>query len=128
MKKYIALLLVMVFLFSFSACADNKEKENTEPMWIEVMVEWTDFVKINGVIYDGDFRETQVPADKIGEKIGTVSCTPPKVYHDGNGNVTSMEPDEGAASLCRIGTELFAIIDRDNAIAALVDGQYYLYD
>lgn len=42
--------------------------------------------------------------------------------------MTSMELDEGAASLCKIGTELFAIIDRDNAIAALVDGQYYLYD
>ena len=92
------------------------------------MVEWADFVKINGVLYDGDFRETQVPADKIGAKIGEVSCPPPRVFHNGKGYTTSMEPKEGAASLCPVGTELFAIIDWDDAIAALVDGQYYLYD
>lgn len=38
-----------------------------------------------------------------------------------------MEPEDGAAFICGVGTELFSVIGNDNVVAALIDGKYYLY-
>ena len=100
--------------------------ETTEQLQY-VPVDWTDFIKINGISYKGDGRETEVSSDKIGKKIAEVSCGVPKVYIDDEGNISDSTPADGASFLCRIGTELFSVIGNDNAIAALVDGKYYLY-
>ena len=140
MKKIIAIVLAFVLLLSFTGCenVDNKENdtpksnddtpsETTESVRYEVPVDWSDFIKIDGVIYTGDWRKTEVLPDKIGAKIGEVSCGVPKVYADGDGNIQNSNPENGASYLCKIGTELFFVIDSDTAIAALVDGKYYLY-
>ena len=149
MKKVVAFLFAWMFLFVLIGCKENDSEvvdtadtpvsltettDNagvaarcTEPVQYEVPVDWADFIKVNGIKYLGDWRETEVSADCIGEKIGEVTCGVPKVYTDGMGNTTSSEPENGAAYLCDVGTELFAVTDRENAIAALVDGKYYLY-
>ncbi len=146
MKKIVAIIFVLVFTVSFAGC--NKQQENgydillnpTESaegvgaledkdklMQYEVPVDWLDFIKLDGVSYIGDWRVTEVSADLIGEKIGEVTCGVPTVYTDGAGNTTSMEPEDGAAFICGIGTEIFSVTNNENVIVALVDGSYYLY-
>ncbi len=145
MKKVVTIVLALVFIVSFAGCkeqqsegrdvssnptesADNSMSEdNEESMQYEVPVDWMDFIKLDGVSYIGDWHVTEVSAELIGEKIGEVTCGVPTVYTDGAGNTTSMEPEDGAAFLCTIGTELFSVIGNDNVVAALVDGKYYLY-
>ena len=140
MTKFIAFVLISVLILSFSGCKDTSNKENdisqnfadttsetTKSLQLEVPVDWTDFIKIDGISYKGDWRETEVPSDRIGEKIGEVSCGVPTVYADENGNVADIPIADGTSFICRIGTELFSIIGNDNAIAAFVDGKYYLY-
>ncbi len=149
MKKVVAFLFAWIFLFVLIGCKENdsdvidtadtplsllETTDNvgvsarcTEPVQYEVPVDWVDFIKLDGVTYVGDWRGTEVDANHIGEKIGEVTCGVPKVYTDGLGNTTSSEPEDGASYLCNIGTELYAVTDREDAIAALVDGKYYLY-
>ena len=109
--------------------------EDVKPEFTQVPVEWSDFIKLNGISYDGDWRQTEVSADRIGGKIGEVSYLISSLYQDrkdnmyygdGKGNLYSEIPN-GAAAFNNVGTELFAVKDNEKAIAALVDGKYYLY-
>lgn len=123
MKKVVAIVFALVVMASFVGC----NKQQPDVMRYEVPVEWTDFIKFDGVSYRGDWQVTEVSADLIGEKIGEVTCGVPTVYTDGAGNTTSMEPEDGASFLCAIGTELFSVTGDDTVVAASVDGKYYLY-
>lgn len=146
MKKVVAFIFAWIFLFVLIGCKENDSEVADKPLSSvevtasadslargidvisnEVPVAWEDFVKLNGTTYSGDWRVTEVVADCVGEKIGEVTCGVPKVYADEKGNITFVEPEDGASYLCNIGTELFAVTSRENAIAALVDGKYYLY-
>ncbi len=149
MKKVVAFLFAWVFLFVLIGCKENdldavdtadttvgsvvvtdnagSLARSTEPVQYEVPTDWADFIKLDGVTYVGDWRMTEVAVDCIGEKMGEVTCGVPTIYTDGLGNITSSEPEDGASYLCNIGTELFVVTDKENAIAALVDGKYYLY-
>ena len=145
MKRLVTIALVLVLIVSFAGCKGQKVNggdalpnptgavegngtlEGNEELTQYVCVDWNDFIKLDGVSYRGDWRVTEVAADLIGEKIGEVTCGVPTVYTDGAGNMSSMEPEDGASFLCAIGTELFSVIGNDNVIAALVDGKYYLY-
>lgn len=146
MKKTVAIVFVFVLMLSSVGC--NKQQlnghdtspnssetadgnyapgENEESMRYEVCVDWMDFIKLDGITYIGDWGVTEVSADRIGEKIGEVICGAPKVYTDGAGNVSSSEPENGAAFLCEMGTEIFSVVDSEKTVAAFVDGKYYLY-
>lgn len=105
--------------YAFEVAAEFEVK--TEDM------DWDDFIKINGITYIGDWRETEIPADIVGEKIGEVSRGVPNVYTNAIGKLMNTTPKDGTAFYCEIGTELFAVKDNTNLIAALVDGKYYLY-
>ena len=107
-----------------SNVAQGIEEEDEQ---YEVAVDWSDFIKLNGITYRGDWRATEVAPDHIGEKIGTVTKGEPKVYADKDGTVHGLIAEDGSSYLCKIGTELFAVVGNENAIAALVDGKYYLY-
>lgn len=135
MKKLLILFLLLPILLC--ACAesggdaakDTTEAVTTEPpeALMQVCVDWANFIKLDGVTYVGDWETTEVSPDKIGEKIGEVTCGVPNVYSDAHGNVFNLEPDDGAAFGCPIGTEVFSVIGKEDSVAALVKGKYYLY-
>ena len=123
MKKYIALALTLMCLLSFTGCFTPPPTHERSP----VAVDWMNFIKIGGISYIKDWEATIVSADIIGEKIGEVTCEVPTIYTDSEGNVYPSELEDGTAYECPIGTELFSVIDRDDAIAALIGKTYYLY-
>ena len=140
MKKKTAFILALLFTAALCGCNDTGKKSNevlqdlsdstlevAEILPDVVPVDWEDFIKINGITYVGDWRQTEVDPDKIGEQIGEVSCGVPVIYSDENGNTTDAEPKNGSSYLCNIGTELFSVTGNEYAIAAYVDGTYYLY-
>lgn len=136
MKVLTVLIFVLIPVLSLFGCKSSGDArdESTLPadtadttVMMIVPVDWSDFIKINGVTYIGDFRETEITPDRIGERIGEVSCGVPIVYTDGRGNITDDTPADGASFLCSIGTELFSVKDSAHSIAALVNGRYYLY-
>ncbi len=88
------------------------------------MVEWTDFIKFNGQSYYGDWRETTIDAASVGELLGKVESTVPSEIK----NFDEFVVPENASFLCPDGTEFYTVTDNENAIAAFVDGQYYLYE
>lgn len=117
MKKITVIIITFLCVLGLTGCG---KKNNAD-------VEWLDFIKLDGISYLGDWQKTEVSAEQIGEKIGEVSCGVPTVYTDGAGNVSSMEPEDGASFICEIGTELFKVKGNEHVIAALVNGKYYLY-
>ncbi|MBQ8798815.1 MAG: hypothetical protein IJZ55_04540 [Lachnospiraceae bacterium] len=145
MRRIVAVVFALACMVSFAGCKGqqtnghdmvSKQAEvgdgnhtlaDDEESVQYVCVEWNDFIKLEGVSYIGDWHVTEVPETLIGEKMGEVTCGVPTVYTDGAGNMTSAETEDGASFLCEIGTELFSVTGSENAIAALVDGTYYLY-
>lgn len=140
MKRFTALSLALIFIFLLGGCSNKEYKKNKDPQITDstsvdkteqekyiVPIDWSDFIKINGITYIGDWRESEITFDRIGKKIGEVTAGVPTVCSDGKGNMTDDTPVDGASFLCRIGTELFAVKGSEHSIAALVDGKYYLY-
>ncbi len=134
MKKLFILFLLLPFLLSACAESGGAVKGTTEAVTTElpealmlVPVDWANFIKLDGVTYFGDWEETEVSPDEIGEKIGEVTCGVPNVYSDAHGNIFNSEPDDGAAFGCPIGTEVFSINGKEDSVAACVSGKYYLY-
>lgn len=104
MKKTVVIVFAFILMLSLVGC-NQQQPDN----------------------YDVTPNPTEVSADRIGEKVGEVTCGVPKVYTDGAGNVSSSEPENGASFLCGIGTGIFSVIGNDNVVAAHDDGKYYLY-
>ena len=137
MKKLIILFLLLPFVLC--SCSENDETigdmtdevittaDTTEKLEYAVCVDWANFIKLDGVTYIGDWEVTEVSPDKIGEKVGEVTSNPPTIYADSDGNIDDIEPNNGAAFGCPIGTEVFSVIGEENAVAACVKGKYYLY-
>ena len=137
MKKLLVLFLLLPLVLC--SCSeidriteDTTDKittaaDTTEKLEYEVCVDWANFIKLDGVSYIGDWETTEVSPDKIGEKIGEITCAPPTVYADSEGNIHNLEPENGASCGCPIGTEVFSVIGEENAVAACVKGKYYLY-
>ena len=99
--------------------APPQEEAVAEP----AMVEWTDFIRFNGQSYYGDWRKTTIDDASVGELLGEVESTVPSEIP----NFSEFVMPENASFLCPEGTEFYLVTDNENAIAAFVDGQYYLY-
>ena len=132
MKKSFILFLLLPILLCACAESSNDSEDTTEAVTTEelhyaVCVDWANFIKLNGITYIGDWEVTEVSTDKIGEKIGEVTCTPPTIYADSEGNIDDIKPEDGAAFGCPIGTEVFSVIGDESSVAAYVKGKYYLY-
>ena len=144
MKKLTVLLLAVVLMISFCGCnktenegygSSSEPAESTPEATLEsgetirdyVPVSWDDYIKINGVMYIGDWGVTEVPEAMIGEKIGKVTQGPPQVYMDDKGNMQNMTPEDGSSYIRPVDTELFSVIDTEDSIAALVAGKYLRY-
>ena len=46
------------------------EEETTGELMRSVCVDWMDFVRVNGVVYDGGWENIEVDESRIGEKLG----------------------------------------------------------
>ena len=134
-RRFVCLLL---FLLCLTACGP---KESAPPpgrapdgsaadaetsggeRW-EVIVDWADFIRYDGRTYSGDWHQTTLAEAEIGERLGAVEAGVPQHVYE-----VPVELPDRSAFLCPIGTELYAVRGRDvtEAIAALVDGTYYLY-
>ena len=100
--------------------------ENSGDALTYICVDWIDFVRINGIVYDGGFENKTVDESKIGEKIGEIK------YQVRSSMVTSEEMEEASkadfASYIRpVGCEIFAVKNDEDSIAVLDGGIYYLY-
>jgi len=137
MKKLLILFLLLPLVLCSCSEIDGVPEDTTDEVTTaadttgkleyEVCVDWANFIKLDGVSYIGDWEVTEVSPDKIGEKIGEVTCGVPTVYADSEGNIHNLEPEDGAAFGCPDGTEIFSVIGEENAVAAYVKGKYYLY-
>jgi len=89
-----------------------------------VHIDWIDFVKWGGILYERDYNNVEVPAELIGERIGFVLKQAPTEVRNPN-----YKPEDGMASYLPVGTEFFEIkgYDSKNYIAVYTEGRFILY-
>ncbi len=149
MKRLISVLVLFALCLSMISCDEllagigneSGEVERTKDSVIESMppetwyasdteigicVDWSDFVRIEGRIYDGGFSNETVDESRIGKRIGEILHNVKSLYS----SQEEMREDENrnfSASFRGIGCEIFEVKDDGNSIAVLDDGKYYLY-
>jgi len=85
-------------------------------------IHWIDCVQINSTKYYGDNNKSIVKSTEIGNKIGEVT------FHvAGKVGNPKYRFRDGDATFLNVGTEIYSINKIDNAVAAKVGEQYYLY-
>lgn len=91
---------------------------------VHVHIDWTDFVKWDGISYERDSNEIIVPPELISERIGLVVKNAPSDVSTPN-----YKPEDGMAAFLPVGTEFFEIKGYDSTqyIAVLEDDEYILY-
>lgn len=89
-----------------------------------VIIDWTDFVKWDGISYQRDYNDIEVPTELIGNRIGFVVKQAPSEVNNPN-----YKPEDGMASFLPVGTEFFEIAGYDSKkyIAVYTDGKFVLY-
>lgn len=91
-----------------------------------IEVSWSDFVRVGGVSYQGDFYGKTVEKSLVGEKIGEILYNVKSSYSSRE----EMRRDESrdmTASFRTVGCEIFKVKNDENSIAVLDDGKYYIY-
>lgn len=91
-----------------------------------ICVDWSDFVRVNGVSYDGMFESITVDESRVGEKIGEILYHV-KSYYSSYEEMNAAEKRDFTASFRSIGCEIFSVKDDRDSIAVLDGGKYYLY-
>ena len=138
MKKMLILFLLLPLVLC--SCSEKDETvgdmtdevvttaaDTTEQERYKVCVDWANFIKLDGTTYVGDWEQTEVSPENIGEKIGEITSGPPTVYADENGDVQNIDPPNGSSFGCPVSTEVFSVIGDESSVAAYVKGKYYLY-
>jgi len=152
MKRFLLCFVILALCVSMISCDEllagignesgeaEKTKENgiepippetwyasdTETKESMILVDWSDFVRVNGVNYNGKFENNILDESQIGEKLGEI------LYHV-KSSYSSYEELEAAqkrdfTSWGRpIGCEIFAVKNDKDSIAVLDNGKYYLY-
>ena len=134
------LLIVLGIILCLLACTHTADEtaETASPPIVETiteepepeegqlaMVEWIDFVKYNGQTYEGDWGETTVPLENIGELLGSVeNSVPSEIW-----NFSEYTVPDNASPYRSVGTPFYAVRDSENAIAVYdkTNNTYYLY-
>ncbi len=98
----------------------------TEPLETAICVDWMDFIRVNGVVYDGRWENREVDESQIGEKLGEILYTV-KSYYESEEELNQADKRDFTAAFRPIGSEIFAVKDDGNSIAVLDGGKYYLY-
>ena len=101
------------------------EETTGELMW-SVCVDWMDFVRVNGVVYDGGWENIEVDESRIGEKLGEIQYKV-KSYYESEEELQQANKRDFTAAFRPIGGEIFAVKDDEDSIAVLHNGKYYLY-
>ncbi|MBO5701715.1 MAG: hypothetical protein J6S71_04685 [Clostridia bacterium] len=147
MKRIIALLVSLLLCLSFASCdlegigndggrkevKDNVTPETTEFLiqgneetFVEICVEWSDFVRVNGISYDGHFENRVIDESRVGEKLGEILYNV-KSNYSSHEEMNAASDRDFTAAFRSIGCEIFAVKDDEDSIAVLDNGKYYLY-
>ena len=91
-----------------------------------ILVDWMDFIRVNGKSYDGRWQNIEVEESRIGEKLGEIQYKV-KSYYESEEELYQADKRDFTAAFRPIGCEIFAVKDDENSIAVLDGGKYYLY-
>ena len=100
--------------------------DTTDEEVAHILVDWMDFVRVGGVVYDGGWENREVDESKIGEKLGEILYKV-KSYYESEEELNQADKRDFTAAFRPIGCEIFAVKDDENSIAVLHNGKYYLY-
>lgn len=143
MKK-ISLIIVLLMSFFIISCQkeprcggtlpvitvseseETTQVAETDQISTSILVDWSDFVRVNGVAYDGGWENREVDVSRIGEKLGEILYTV-KSYYESEEEFHQADKRDFTAAFRPIGCEIFAVKDDENSIAVLDGGKYYLY-
>lgn len=118
MKKVFILLMITVMA---AGCARFLPQRPT------VMIDWIDFVKLNGITYDAVMSKDgqALVSDDLGEVFGTV-----RFEVSGNVTWTGYKIKDGDAAYLPAGTQIYRVkgYDPKFRVAARRDGQVTLYE
>lgn len=139
MKKILIFVISLLLCGATVACDEVIGQENTttetaeqisvtetEPTYTSVLVDWMDFVRVGGIVYDGGWENREVDESRIGEKLGEILYTV-KSYYESEEELQQADKRDFTAAFRPIGSEIFALKDDENSIAVLDNGKYYLY-
>lgn len=148
MKRFTALLISVLLCLSFSSCdlegigndgGGQEVKDNVTPEMpettagtgidetcVDICVDWSDFVRVNGISYDGHFENRVIDESRIGEKLGEILYTV-KSNYSSQEEMNAASKRDFTAAFRPVGCEIFAVKDDENSIAVLDGGKYYLY-
>lgn len=115
MKKGLAAFsIILIYIIVLNGCMSRRI----------VHIDWTDFVKWDGISYQRDYNAKSIPSELIGENIGFVTKVAPSQVSSPN-----YKPEDGMASVLPVGTEFFEIKGYDSSkyIAVYVNGEFVLY-
>ncbi len=104
-----------------SAIGETAARDTPAPFYIE----WSDFVKYNGQIYEGDWNETEVPLENVGKLLGYTDNDVPSHIE----NFEEYILPDNASPFRIFGSPFYAVLDNENAIAVYDENResYYLY-
>lgn len=143
MKK-ISLIIVLVLCFFMISCKEepqcggtlpeitvSESEETTEAaetteIMTNILVDWMDFIRVNGKVYDGGFENREIDESRVGEKLGEILYTV-KSFYESEEEFRQADKRDFTAARRSIGSEIFAVKDDENSIAVLDDGKYYIY-
>ncbi len=150
MKKIISLFLAAVFALSFASCEDmlpgvgdgtgeRTAEHMSDPIESDILIsetssltgwmaciDWMDFVRIGGVIYDGGFKNETVDKSRIGEQIGKIEHNVKSSY-ESQAEYEADSRRDMSAYIRDIGCKVYKVIDDENAVAVLDGGEFYFY-
>ena len=150
MKRFIALLTALLLCLPLASCdldgiginkgrddTNGRDAPETTGEWvdqgtlsaeteIEILVDWSDFVRVNGISYNGHFENRVIDGSRVGEKLGEILYRVKSSYSS-HEEMNAASNRDFTASFRPIGSEIFAIKDDEDSIAVLDGGKYYLY-
>ncbi len=109
-----------------SESEETTEGAETTETITNIRVDWADFIRVNGKVYDGGFENREIDESRVGEKLGEILYTV-KSYYESEEEFRQADKRDFTAACRPIGCEIFAVKDDENSIAVLDGGKYYLY-
>lgn len=143
MKK-ISLIIVLLMSFFIISCQkepqcagtlpeitvseseETTQVAETDEILTSILVDWMDFIRVNGKVYDGGFENCEIDESRVGDKLGEILYTV-KPFYESEEELSKADKRDFTAAFRPIGSEIFAVKDDENSIAVLDDGKYYLY-